>query len=371
MRITFVIPGSARFPVGGYKVAFEYANAFAMRGHQVTLIFPAMLDPTESLARRAYHLGRYVLWGITQSYGPGRWFQLDRRVAMHWTPSLQENHIPDGDAIIATGWPTAEFVARYAKNKGRKFYFIQHLETWWGDESRVLATWRLPLEKIVIARWLEEIARSCGEASTYIPNGLDQSALAIDVPIERRNPHSVLMLFHKYKWKGSDDGLRALKLARAQVPDLKAALFGIGPPPAHIPSWITYHRNPSQSRLRALYNEAAIFLAPSWTEGWPLPPAEAMLSGCAVVATDIGGHDEYAKHGVTALLAHAKEPESLARQLILSLTNQETRIRIAKEGNRFIRQFEWSPSADKFEAVLTRSISEGRTPADKPTIAVG
>lgn len=39
-------------------------------------------------------------------------------------------------------------------------------------------------------------------------------------------------------------------------------------------------------------------MAPSFAEGWPLPPAETMMSGAALVATDIGVHREHCLDGV-------------------------------------------------------------------------
>ena len=38
MRITFILPGLSRYPSGGFKVVYQYANKFAEDGHQVTII---------------------------------------------------------------------------------------------------------------------------------------------------------------------------------------------------------------------------------------------------------------------------------------------------------------------------------------------
>src|SRR3546814_12065085 len=61
-------------------------------------------------------------------------------------------------------------VDRLPAAKGRKFYLIQHLEDWTGPRERVLATWKLPLEKLVIARWLKDITIELGESTSYQPN---------------------------------------------------------------------------------------------------------------------------------------------------------------------------------------------------------
>ena len=76
-----------------------------------------------------------------------------------------------------------------------------------------------------------------------------------------RLPHSVAMLYHQAAWKGSRYGLDALKQVHAQCP-ARVTLFGVCAPPVDLPPWVTYHQLPSQSLLREIYNQAAIFWRP-------------------------------------------------------------------------------------------------------------
>ena len=46
-------------------------------------------------------------------------------------------------------------MATHEPSHGRRFYLIQHFEDWSGDRDQVLRTWRLPMHKIVISRWLQ------------------------------------------------------------------------------------------------------------------------------------------------------------------------------------------------------------------------
>lgn len=39
MRICFVLPGVARQPVGGYKMAYEYANRLVKENHDVSILY--------------------------------------------------------------------------------------------------------------------------------------------------------------------------------------------------------------------------------------------------------------------------------------------------------------------------------------------
>lgn len=354
IAITFVLPGEGSVPIGGFKVVYEYANALVRRGHRVTVLHPDVLKEGMTPLRYSKRVFRYLRKSMDRSYRPDSWFKIDPRVEMRWRPSLHSFFVPDADAVVATFWRTAEWVANYPVCKGEKYYLIQHQETWAGPESRVMATWRLPLHKIVIARWLQAIADDMGEKSTYIPNGMDLEAFGMDSDPEKRNPNRVMMLYHQSDWKGSADGLKALQIAHENFPALEADFFGVPVAPDDLPPWIRYHRNPPQTKLRGLYNEAAIFLAPSWTEGWGLTPAEAMVCGAAVVATNIGGHREFCVPDQTALLSPPKEPNAMAQNLLTLLHDQEKRIRIARSGNEYIQQFTWSRATNALESALLR-----------------
>lgn len=355
MKIIFVLPCSGKNPVGGIKVVYEYANHLSKRGHNVTVVHTAFQrtdTPLTEIPRRTLFYLKLLASG---KYTPDSWFKIDPSVQMLWVPTLDSRNIPDGDVVIATSWDTAEWVIQYPVTKGRRFYLIQHLETWSGPEERVLATWKMPLKKVVIGQWLEEKANSMNEKCAYIPNGLDFTQFGLDENPSERVSDRVFILYHLFDWKGSDDGLNALKKVKQQVPGLRASMFGVPKPPKDLPSWIDYHRRPSQTKLRELYNQAAVFISPSRSEGWPLPPAEAMTCGAAVAATDIGGHREFAFHEQTALLSPPKDSEALAANVVRLINDRELRIKIATQGNEYIQRFTWDRATDAFEKVLSES----------------
>ena len=109
---------------------------------------------------------------------------------------------------------------------------------------------------------------------------------------------------------------------------------------------------PSQPVLRQLYNQAAIFVSPSWAEGWPLPPAEAMACGAADVLTDIGGHQEFAVDGVTASLVPAKQPDALADAVLALCLDRQRRIRLAEAGHNNILTFTWDQATDRLAQII-------------------
>jgi glycosyltransferase involved in cell wall biosynthesis len=352
MKVTFVLPIYARVPVGGHKVVYEYANRLTSRGHEVAVVHARSCTPKITLPARleasAWNLRNRLL-----DHPLVPWFSVDSRVRRLFTPGLQSHRLPDADVLIATSWHTARWVAEAPASKGGKLYLIQHHETWCGEAEEVNATWTLPLHKIVVSKWLHEIAVSFGQGdrTTFIPCGLDFDRFRITRPMEGR-PARVGMMYHPSDWKGSPDGVAALEVVRSQRPDVTAVLFGITDRPEELPSWMEYVRRPGPDQHRELYNSCGTFLQPSWSEGWGLPATEAMTCGCALVTTDNGGSGTYAFHDETALVAPARDPFQLAEHMLRLVREPELRLRIARSGNRYVQQFTWDSAVDQIERVF-------------------
>lgn len=362
MRITFLLPRYGWHPSGGYSVAYSYASLLAERGHEVHVVHPRRLPPggwprpagfTGSVRRIASRIRDRLMRPRMQ------WARIDPRVQLSYVSDLSARNVPDADVVIATWWSTAESALALPARKGRRYHLIQGYEVWHGEEDRVLAAWRAPLHKIFIARWLRDRALELGVApsmTSLIPNAIDPDVFRVLRPVAEREPR-VAMLYATAPPKGAVPGLRILERAHASVPALTAVLFGVEPPPKHLPDWITYVRGARSEQLAAdVYNRAAVYLCPSLSEGWHLPPAEAMACGCALVSSDIGGVSDYAVEGETALLYPPGNADAGADRLVELLRDDARRVALARRGAERIAQFSWKRSADMLETLLTQSI---------------
>ena len=352
-----MLPFFSPIPIGGYAIVYEYANGLQSRGHQVTVVHPQPGQPQSGLRS----LARSTKWRWTHRRLGRRavdWFPLHPGVRLTFVPQLSERSIPPGDAVVATAWRTAPAVSRADASRGMKLYLLQHHETWDGSPDEVDATWRLPLTKIATGSWLLELAAQMGQAddTVYIPNGVEVDRYQLTTPIEQRQPHRVAMLFNPTPWKGAKDGVEALSLARRDVPDLEAVVFGTFPRPDWFPDWVTYVENPHGADLVGIYNSCSIFLHPSWAEGCPLPPSEAMACGCALVAAANPGVCDYARDGHNSLLAPVKAPSLLSDALSRALSDQPLRRAIALQGHLDMQSRSWSRCIDKFEALVRQPV---------------
>ncbi|MEN3039895.1 MAG: glycosyltransferase family 4 protein, partial [Candidatus Kryptonium sp.] len=149
----------------------------------------------------------------------------------------------------------------------------------------------------------------------------------------------------------------ALKILKKEIPDLKASLFGVFPRPNNLPDWMNYIRNPKIGALVNLYNQNAIFLSPSYSEGFPLPPAEAMACGCALVTTNSLGVLEYAYNEKNAIVTSSPpDPNELAEAVKKLIIDREKRITFAYEGYKTIREFSWEKNTDEFDKFIKKII---------------
>jgi glycosyltransferase involved in cell wall biosynthesis len=358
LRISFIMPRTGETPCGGFRTVYQYANHLSRRGHDVTVVHPGRRVDNPTRLDHLKNAVRYAQKKMIGHYSPDNWIKMEPNVRLTCVPSLSERYVPDGDIVFATSWQTAEWVSHYSKAKGCGFYYIQHLETWHGPEERVYATWKAPLQKVVPSKWLKEVALELGQTAFYIPYGLDMDTFQIVTPSEERKANQLMMLYHESEWKGCEEGLQAVYMVREKVPNTSVILFGVPDRPKALPDWIEYHREPSPELLLELYNRAAIFVAPSRTEGWGLTGCEALLCGAALVATDIDGHREFAFNGETALTCPPRSPSVLAENVLRLIQDSDLRIKLAKDGLKFVQQLTWERSTTSLESVLCAQVEE-------------
>lgn len=357
LRVTFVLPDYRPEPIGGYRVVYEYADFLARRGHEVNIVYMRGPRPDDGSWSPVEFLKRW-LWAlrIRLLHRPlVSWHRFNPRIRLNLVPNFTDANLSDADAIVATGWQTAAPVAALGAKKGAKFYLIQHYETWAGPKEAVDATWRLPLFKIVISKWLADVGAQLGASNIqHIPNGIDFGKFSITEPPAQR-PMSIVSMYHIQKMKGIPDALAVLTMFHQKYPDVPVTMFGAMARGAQVPDWITYYQNPDQDFLvREIYNKHAVYLGASREEGWALPPAEAMACGCVFVGTDIGGFRDYATDRDTALLSAPGDRAKMLANLIAVTDDVELRRAIQERGTNNIRQFTWERAGSSLEEYLLR-----------------
>lgn len=351
--INIVLPFPVTKPVGGAKIMYEYANRLQQKGHTVSIFHSIKRPFKKSNTPLWYKQLVFSLRGVARP----KWFKLSKEIKSSIVPEITDRYLPDADIIISTWWQMTYAVAALSPSKGKKFNLIQDYEIWSGHQEKVDASFSLPVNNLVIARYLQIIvtAKSNGNEPVHIPNAIDNNKFFIKKSPASRDPYSVIMLYSEEPRKDSATGIGALKLLQQEFPHLKVRLFGVYPMPEGLPEFFNYVQKPVN--LCELYNEAAIFLSPSLGEGWALPPAEAMACGCAVVCTNIGGHHDYAINETTALLVQPGNTNDMIEKIRDLLKNDSQRIQLASAGSKLINNtFNWGHSVQLMESCFYNSL---------------
>ena len=359
-RINILLPGSGHTPLGGYRVAYEYANGLAARGHHVTTIHPAMLCRNTPFTQRPKKTFRYFQRELDKSYRPNRWFTMDANVKVEWVPSLHRDYIPPADIIIATAWQTAEWLPSYPVEAGKRLCLVYDFEHYMvgspATREHMAAVFAQRMKTISTSPAVSDMLRACGANDTvYIPNGIDFQVFFKDYEINDPRRCAIGFPTRNESFKGTSDAIKALSIVRERSNrDLHFWSFG-GRRPRCIPEWVEYYERPTDQALRKLYNQTLIFAVPSHYEGWGLPGAEAMSCGAALASTDNGGVRAYAEHMRNSLLSPPTVPEALAGNILRLLTDSNLRLTLAEQGLLDLRQFTWQRAVEALECVINES----------------
>lgn len=254
--------------------------------------------------------------------------------------------------IIASGFTTSFLAVEYPATN-LKYYLIQGYD----DDPAVSGrfwklaqdSYKLPLKKIVISKRL--YARFEDEKPILFRVGFDADFFTLTNSIRKRNNLSVVLPLLNWETKGAIYGKSATELLKRELPKIEIRAFGDFPT-GKVPDFIDYHFLPSRSTLKKLFNNCAIFVLPSVTEGFPLPPLEAMNCGCAVVTTDNGGANEYIRNGENGIIVPAKDSNAIKLAVIDLASNEERRLEFAVKGMETAKKYSYDEMCRSFLTAL-------------------
>ena len=367
MRVTFILPHAKM--AGGIRVLAIYADRLRQRGHNITVVStpPHRGLPWHRIKRGFFGRERQA-WqrflaalkkrAVRTNTNISHFDHVD--VPLHVIDRFRpvtDRDVPDGDVVIATWWETAEWVAKLSPRKGAKAYFIQGYEVFdFTPTERVEATWRMPLYKITISKWLVELAaREYGDSKVWlVPNSVDTDQFYASPRSRQRQP-TVGLLYSTAKWKGVDVSLKAIELAAKRVPGLRLIAFGAEPVADRLPlpPGTSFCHLPAQDSIRDLYASCDVWLCGSHSEGFGLPLLEAMACRCPVVSTNAGGPADFIRSGCNGYLVPVGNAEALADRLVAVLSLDETEWRAMSDAAlATATRYTWDDATNLLESAL-------------------
>lgn len=341
---------------GGVKVVAIYAQELQRRGHDVLVV--SLPPAPRSLKTRLRDLiaARPAPATNSGSHFDGR--RLNHQV-LETNRSIREDDIPDADAVVATWWETAEWLNAMSDQKGRKFYLVQGHEVFPGlPIDRVRATYRLPLKKIVVSRWLQSIMANEYDQHdvALVNNSVDRSHFS--APLRGKQPRpTVGFLFSEEgpSLKGCDVALEVIQRLQRVHANLRVISFGMPLMPNHLQTAIEFHQLPAQSEIPRLYAACDVWLTTSRSEGFNLTAMEAMACRTPVVSTRTGWPPEVIINGVNGYCVDIDDVDALTDSVdrVLRLNDNEWREMSARAFSIVDRE-SWDRAVDELETILSR-----------------
>jgi glycosyltransferase involved in cell wall biosynthesis len=115
----------------------------------------------------------------------------------------------------------------------------------------------------------------------------------------------------------------------------------------HIENYVLYN----------YYRKAAVYIFPSLYEGFGIPPLEAMVCGCPVIASNLTAIPEIC--GDAVLYIKALDPADIAEKINLLIDDKSLRNELVRKGNLQVPKFPLTKFSHNLKEVIKEVINKG------------
>lgn len=98
------------------------------------------------------------------------------------------------------------------------------------------------------------------------------------------------------------------------------------------------------------YNQAELFVFPSYYEGFGIPPLEAMACGCPVIVSNTSSLPEVCKDG--AIYIDPNDVNDIRTKILNVLTNPELSLKLIENGFKRTNELSWKNTTDRIINIL-------------------
>jgi phosphatidylinositol alpha-mannosyltransferase len=357
MRIGLVCPYAWDVPGGVRSHVSDLALTLRSRGHFVNVLAP--VEEEESLPEWVTDGGRPVAVPYNGSVARLSFGVKATRRVRAWVREgdfdVVHIHEPLAPSLsVLTCWAArGPLVATWHSSQ---------------DRSRVLTAGyyvaQTAMEKLRGSIAVSEQARRTlvghvGGDAVLIPNGVRVQDFAPDIHDRDRRRELLFLGRIKEPRKGLAVLLEAMPAILDQVPDLKVIVAGPGDSddiredlPGNVHRALTFAGTVSDERKAELLREVQVYVAPhTGGESFGIVLVEAMAAGACVVASDIPAFRQVLKDGTCGRLFTAKDPQSLANEVLSVLADDAARRTLVDRAHVRADEYDWDQVVDEVLAV--------------------
>jgi glycosyltransferase involved in cell wall biosynthesis len=324
MKIAFVEPHLKLY--GGIRRILELSNRLVRMGENVTIYHPAG-TPCDWMEGEA-------------CIQPLSGLKTERHDVVIFNNPPDYKHVRGADAALKAFY----ILGLYDKEKLIKF----NPKIFWPIKGRVLSLKRalqMPFLMISNATWMQRYLRDhLGIDSELLIGGVNRD---IFHPVEvRHDPDRIKILASgdPREFKGTQTVIDAVALLKQEFPNVVLDFY--------------HGENIPQANMAETYSSADLFLDATWDtgSGWNNPVCEAMACRVPVVCTDIGGVQDFARHGETALLVPPRDPQRMAAAAVEMIRSEPLREALRRSAYEEIMRFNWEDAAKRLREMLRRHL---------------
>ena len=217
------------------------------------------------------------------------------------------------------------------------------------------ATCRLPIPKIVIAKWVTELLGSrFGQVPVALVSNSVDTQLFTAPPRQKQIVPTVGFTYTPMHNKGADITIAAIELARKELPALKVISFGsmMVTPELPLPADTEFFFRVPDRELPTLYASCDAWLFGTRIEGFGLPILEAMACRTPVIGTPAGAAPELLALG-GGIAVPMENPQAMADAILRIAGMPENDWReLSDSAHTTATSYTWDDATDRLETAL-------------------
>ncbi len=270
------------------------------------------------------------------------------------------------DMIIATGWDTAEHVAKSDCEK--KMYFIQDFEPWFFPMSSeyLMAerSYSYGLQGVTIGKWLsQKIGNNYSTPATYFNFCADLKKYHRIKDVKKEK--AVCLIFQPGKPRRCDKmALRALQIVQKIQPDTKIYLYGSAKRRVHNLK-VVHLGTITESECNRLYNKCQVGLCMSASNPSRIP-FEMMAAGTPVVEL-YHENNLYDLPEDGCLLAEPN-PEAIATAILKILSDEKLQQKMGASGHKYMQDYPIDRGYQQFVEIIDKAFAGKDIPNEAKNI---
>lgn len=185
--------------------------------------------------------------------------------------------------------------------------------------------------------------------------GVGANMIAAEEGVSRHTAPIALFVGQDFGYKGGLTLLDAWARVRQEVPGAQLWIVGTRGEP-RVENEVTWHGHVDADTLRALYQQASVFVLPTRYDRSPHVLREALGHGLPCVTTNVGAIPEVVRDGVDSVVMAPGDTATLAQALARLLAEPDTARSMGTAGReRVLRELTWARVGERMAPHILRA----------------